>query len=493
MKTWRWGLAATLAIGGLATFSVAGMAHPLGNFTINRYSGIAIHGTDLRIHYVIDMAEIPAYQERQTIGLGNTYKDNNAYLDHKISELSNNLALEVDGHPRALHPADRSLSFPAGQGGLDTMRIEVLYTTSALSLGSQTLAFRDGNYPRRLGWKEITARASGGAQLRASSVPSDSISKELKAYPQDRLTSPLDVTQASMTLVPGVANATLPPFLDKAPGGFHVIQDRYSELVTTRDLTPVAIALSLLLAVALGAAHALSPGHGKAVMGAYLVGTRRSPRHAAILGSTITATHTMGVFALGAVTLLASAIITPDRLYPYLTLASGLMVAALGIGLMVSRTRLALAPSPAGPDGIAYGSEAGSSDHEQLHGAHSHGLGTHTHEPHPAGSGMGALVALGISGGLLPCPSALIVMLSAIAVHRVAFGMMLVVAFSLGLALMLTGIGVALASGAPLLGRLPWREKLPSGVRLVRLVSVAGALVITIVGVVLTVEAVSTL
>jgi nickel/cobalt transporter (NicO) family protein len=492
MKTVRLAGAVLLAALGTAVFSSAALAHPLGNFTINRFSGIELSGTSLRIHYVIDMAEIPAFQEQQNIGPGKTYPSSDAYLDHQVPQLTRNLALELDGHPATFQASDRSLSFPPGQGGLSTLRIEVLYTTPALSLGTHLLAYRDTNYADRLGWREVIARASGQAELRGSSVPTNSASNELKSYPQDRLTSPLDVTAASMTVVPGLGGGFLPPFLDKARGGFRVVQDRYSELVAARDLTPIAIALSLALAVGLGAVHALSPGHGKAVMAAYLVGTRRSPRHAAILGGTITVTHTVGVFALGAVTLLASAIITPERLYPYLTLASGLMVAALGIVLVISRTRLALgaeAPSPArtGPS-AALASDG--HQHHQHSVTHSHGLGEHTHAPSQPGAGMGSLVAMGVAGGLLPCPSALIVMLSAIALHRVAFGMVLIVAFSLGLALMLTGIGVSLAVGAPLLTRLPWRDKLPSGLRLARAVSVGAALVITIAGIVLTVEAV---
>jgi nickel/cobalt transporter (NicO) family protein len=493
MKTVRLAAAVLLAALGTALFSSAALAHPLGNFTINRFSGIQLSGTSLRIHYVIDMAEIPAFQEQQNIGPGKTYPSSNAYLDHQVPQLTRNLALELDGHPATLQASDRSLSFPPGQGGLSTLRLEVLYTTPALSLGTHLLAYRDTNYADRLGWREVIARASGQAELRGSSVPTNSASNELKSYPQDRLTSPLDVTAASMTVVPGLGGGFLPPFLDKARGGFRVVQDRYSELVAARDLTPIAIALSLALAVGLGAVHALSPGHGKAVMAAYLVGTRRSPRHAAILGGTITVTHTVGVFALGAVTLLASAVITPERLYPYLTLASGLMVAALGIVLVISRTRLALGaetPSPArtGP-GAALASD-GHQHHDQHSVTHSHGLGEHTHAPPQPGAGMGSLVAMGVAGGLLPCPSALIVMLSAIALHRVAFGMVLIVAFSLGLALMLTGIGVSLAVGAPLLTRLPWRDKIPSGLRLARAVSVGAALVITIAGIVLTVEAV---
>jgi nickel/cobalt transporter (NicO) family protein len=496
MKTARLLAATTLTALGMALFSSPALAHPLGNFTINRFSGIELSGTSLRIHYVVDMAEIPAFQEKQAIGPGRTYRDSNAYLDHQVPQLTRNLSLELDGQPKTLHASDRSLSFPPGQGGLSTLRIEVLYTMPAVSLGTHALAYRDTNYADRLGWKEIIATVSGQAELRGSSVPTRSASNELKSYPQDRLTSPLDVTQASMTLVPGLGGTTLPPFLDKARGGFRVVQDRYSELVAARSLTPIAIALSLVLAVGLGAAHALSPGHGKAVMAAYLVGTRRSPQHAAILGGTITMTHTIGVFALGAVTLLASAIITPERLYPYLTLASGLMVAALGISLVVSRTRLALGAGTLLPPRTGPGAELAwkGHSHEHEHGAsHSHGLGEHTHQPPRPGTGMGPLVAMGVAGGLLPCPSALIVMLSAIALHRVAFGLVLIIAFSLGLALMLTGIGVALAAGAPLLARLPGRDRLPSGLRLVRFVSVGAALVITVAGIVLTVQAVPAL
>ena len=496
MKTARLLAATTLTALGMALFSSPALAHPLGNFTINRFSGIELSGTSLRIHYVVDMAEIPAFQEKQAIGPRRTYPDSNAYLDHQVPQLTRNLSLELDGQPETLHASDHWLSFPPGQGGLTTLRIEVLYTTPAVSLGTHALAYRDTNYADRLGWKEIIATASGQAELRGSSVPTHSASNELKSYPQDRLTSPLDVTEAGMTLVPGLGGTTLPPFLDKARGGFRVVQDRYSELVAARTLTPIAIALSLVLAVGLGAAHALSPGHGKAVMAAYLVGSQRSPQHAAILGGTITMTHTIGVFALGAVTLLASAVITPERLYPYLTLASGLMVAALGISLVVSRTRLTLGAGPLLPTRTGPGAELAWQGHSHEHehaGSHSHGLGEHTHQPPRPGTGMGPLVAMGVAGGLLPCPSALIVMLSAIALHRVAFGLVLIIAFSLGLALMLTGIGVALAAGAPLLARLPGRDRLPSGLRLARFVSVGAALVITVAGIVLTVQAVPAL
>ena len=218
MKAWRVG-SATVAAVGLALFSEAAMAHPLGNFTINHYSGITLSGADLRIHYVVDLAEIPAYQERQDIGSGKTYRDDNAYLDRKVLELGKNLVVELDGHPLAMHVADRSLSFPAGQGGLDTMRIEILYTAPALSPGSRSLVYRDGNYAGRLGWKEIVSTGNGQAQLRSSSVPKISVSNQLRSYPQDRLTSPLDMTEASVTVVAGPGARPSPEALtSRSPG-----------------------------------------------------------------------------------------------------------------------------------------------------------------------------------------------------------------------------------------------------------------------------------
>ena len=474
------------------------MAHPLGNFTINRYSGIEVAGNRLRVHYVLDMAEIPALQEKQKIGPGNTYVDDRAYLAARVNDIEHNLDLRVDGKPVGLTVADKALAFLPGQAGLTTLRIEALLTASAGGLGRHSVDYHDHNYQGHLGWKEITVRASDQAQVHDTIVAGRSISKELRAYPQDRLTSPLDVTSTTFSYVPGLSSSSIPRFLNPATGGFRIIQDQYASLIAQK-LTPLVILLSIVLAVGLGAAHALSPGHGKAVMAGYLVGTRRSPKHAVILGATITVTHTVGVFALGLVTLFASALISPERLYPWLTLISGALVILLGVTLMISRTRLALVRGEPGdhPHDDHPGQDHDhphGRDHGHEHGAdplapHSHGLGTHSHAV-PAGAGTGSLLMMGITGGLIPCPSALIVLLSAIALHRVLLGIVLIVAFSLGLALVLTGIGVALARGLPLLSRIPGSRRLGSGLRVVRFASVGGALVLTIAGMGLTLQAI---
>jgi ABC-type nickel/cobalt efflux system permease component RcnA len=178
----------------------------------------------------------------------------------------------------------------------------------------------------------------------------------------------------------------------------------------------------LLAALGWGALHALSPGHGKAMVAAYLIGTRGTARDAVVLGATVTVTHTIGVFALGLVTLALSQYVLPEQLYPWLTLISGLMVVAVGAGVLRSRLR---------------------ARREHAHGrTHEHGHG-HTHEHAHAGVGTRSLLSMGAAAGLIPCPSALVVLLAAVSQHEVALGMLLIVAFSLGLAGTLTALGLA--------------------------------------------------
>jgi ABC-type nickel/cobalt efflux system permease component RcnA len=209
------------------------------------------------------------------------------------------------------------------------------------------------------------------------------------------------------------------PSLGDAPaepsrGGF--------EALVGRDGGAGVIALTLVLALFWGAAHALTPGHGKAIVAAYLVGSRGRARHALALGGIVTVTHTIGVFALGLVTLALSELIVPERLYPWLNLVSALLV--VSVGITVLRARL----------------------HSRRHHHHHHHDHDHDHRR--------GLLAVGISGGLLPCPSALVVLLAAISLHRVGFGLLLIVAFSLGLASVITGIGLVAVTAKRAFARL---------------------------------------
>jgi ABC-type nickel/cobalt efflux system permease component RcnA len=231
-------------------------------------------------------------------------------------------------------------------------------------------------------------------------------------------------------------------------------------------VAPRIVALALLAAMLLGAVHALSPGHGKTIVGAYLIGSRGTPRHAVFLGLTVTITHTLGVFVLGFATLYASRFVVPERLFPILSLLSAVLVLGMGIVLLVQRGRAARAalsaemppamkvfvpvPPLAGAAGGARGlifapatRYAGLQDPT----LHSHGGGPlHSHLP-PGASGekitWHSLLALGISGGLVPCPSAMVLLLAAVALNKTALGLLLVVAFSLGLAITLTLVGLA--------------------------------------------------
>lgn len=365
---------------------VAAQAHPLGNFTINRFARVEVSGHRLYVRYVLDMAEIPTFQARET-GV-----DPAAYA----RSLARGLHVSVGGRRVTLVPVAHALAFPMGVGGLHTMRLEAIFRGPAVT-GTETVEVTDTNYADRIGWKEILVGAS-----------THSLSDELRAYPKSLLQSPLDVTSASASIapthdpVPGLTRGAALEAPDR------VADSGFTHLITTGHLSVLVILASLAAALFWGAAHALSPGHGKTIVTAYLIGKRGTPKDAALLGAIVTITHTIGVFALGLVTLGLSQWIVPDRLYPWIDVVAGAMVIVIGVSVLTARVR------------------------------HAH----HHHHDHDHEHSHRSLVAIGVSGGLLPCPSALVVLLAAISLHRLAFGLVLIVAFSLGLALSITGIGL---------------------------------------------------
>lgn len=456
---WLMGLAGATVLS--VAVAVPALAHPLGNFTVNHFSRVEFAGNQARVLYVLDLAEIPAFQEKQRIA------DDGTYLGRQAANLSRGVTLAVDGKPMALRMVDHTIQFLPGQGGLETERLEISLLGSApLAGGSHAVNYRDNNFQGRLGWKEIVVRSSGGAQLSGSTAPRTSASHELRQYPQDMLASPLNMTQASFSVIPGLASTTTGAAAagGTATPGLHLIQDRFAALIAPKNLSLSLLGFSLLVAVVLGGLHALSPGHGKAVMAGYLVGTQGSKRHALILGLTITITHTAGVFALGLVTLYAASLVTPERLYPWLTLFSGLMILVIGATLILTRTR-----------SVFHGRD------------HAHG---HEHGSTKPGLSRRNVVILGITGGLIPCPTALVVLLSALSLHRVAFGMLLIVAYSIGLAIVLSGIGIALASGTALVSRVRPRFSLHGAWRAASLIPVASAAVVAVAGLALTAQAI---
>jgi ABC-type nickel/cobalt efflux system permease component RcnA len=256
----------------------------------------------------------------------------------------------------------------------------------------------------------------------------------------------------------------------------------FTALVTTQQLSFGMVCLALIVAVGLGALHALEPGHGKTVVAAYLVGTRGTPRHALYLGLIVTATHTAGVYLLGVVTLYLSHYVVPERLYPWLGGISGVIITTLGCGLFLRRYVGASQPH----------THVHSHDHHSSHPhthahAHPHETIHHDHpSPHEASHAQSpveqtisarALLALGVTGGIVPCPAALVVLLSAIALQRVGFGLLLIVAFSVGLAGVLITLGLLLVSARHIIARVQGEGQL-----MTRWLPLTSAAVITVFG-----------
>ena len=348
------------------------------------------------------------------------------------------------------------------------------------------------------------ARDRGGARGRHGGAVDDG----LRSYPQDLLRSPPDQTAATVEArrgSGGIAVEGVRTNGNVAAGAAGRGDDRFASLIDGDRRGTLVIAIALGLAMAFGMAHAMTPGHGKAMVAAYLAGTRGTARHAFALGATVTITHTAGVFALGLITLSLSQFILPETLYPWLNLASGVMVLAIGLYAFRDRLRRWLG-GRVQPTDTAHG-------HGHAHGGHGHAHdGGHGHDapdaghghdqghPHDDGDGHGhthgghghshaapddlswrSLIALGISGGLIPCPSALVVLLSAIALHQVAFGMALIVAFSFGLAAVVSGIGLTVIYARRLFQRLPADRG-----RFVAALPIASAAIITTLGAALT-------
>src|SRR5262245_14081669 len=324
-----------LLVLGLLAIPALARAHPLGNFTINRYAAAHVAAQVVTVRYVVDMAEIPTFQEIRRIDSDGDgvleAGERDAYLARVPDELAANLELTVDGTRLALSPGARSLEEPPGAGGLPTLRLDITYV-AALRAVRGAVELNDRNFSGRPGWQEMVADADRGIVLAGSTVPRTDQSQALRAYPQDLLASPPQVTTARFRLQAGEPATEPAP---AAPAGARVgaqrFSDRLTELVATRTpLDPWVIFTSLVIATALGALHALSPGHGKTVVGAYLVGARGTARHAVFLGLVVTATHTLGVYALGLVTLTASHYIVPERLFPWISVLSGMLVMAIG-------------------------------------------------------------------------------------------------------------------------------------------------------------------
>ncbi len=479
---WRWPAVAMIVLAFAVLPAGAASAHPLGNFTVNTSSVLRVQPDQVRVDVIVDMAEIPTAQSRPAIDAAGA----ETWREQECKRIAGQAELTADGRVRPLEPTAATLRFPPGAGGLSLLRLVCRYTAETGDTPT-SVRYTLRAYTDRVGWRETVALGDR-TTLVASDVPARSPSGLLASYPADPLSSPSDVTSATLRVRPGGPAAVDP--LDGrentavSPGGSGPgrsgLTARFTELAGRRALSLGMGLLAVALAVGLGTAHAFAPGHGKTVMAARIAGNRASRRELALMALAVTVTHTFGVLLLG-MALTVSTDLAPERLYPWLGVASGMLMVSLGVTLL--RSRLAFRrishnhhdhdgghAHPAGADGHAHG-DGHDHDHDHAHGdihdhahagghrhdhdhGHTHGSRWHSH-PSPVGTPkLRGLLAMGFAGGLVPTPSAVVVLLGAVALGRAWFGVVLVFAYGVGMAVALVGIGVLLdRAHRPLLRR----------------------------------------
>jgi len=478
---------AAIAALALVLFPLPALAHPMGNFSISHYAGIRVEPGYIELRYLIDMAEIPTFQEMQQNNFEARAGDERvrAYLSKQAEVFKEDLLITLNGHPLSLRTASQDILFSPGAGNLPTMKFGLVYRAEvpdACAVKRCELEYRDANFSGRVGWKEVIASTGHGVTMESSSVPSKDRSSQLSNYPTDLVNSPPQQVSAKIVYLAEQASgemssvfsqtrngagrsATTHPQVTKGgvPGKLAAVpvlttpqiteNSRAEQLKPNQQSTPrnsftelmaiqrIGFGIALLaaaIAVGLGALHALEPGHGKTIVAAYLVGTKGTARHAFLLGVIVTASHTAGVYLLGAITLYAQKYILPDRIYPFLGVLSGMLIAGMGCHLFLQRF---------------VGAEfAHSHSHDLPMRA---GVTKEATQPRAGKVSVRQLLVLGITGGIVPCPAALVVLLSAVAVHRTGFGLFLIVAFSIGLAAVLIAMGLVAVYAGRMMSRLP--------------------------------------
>ena len=560
-------------------------AHPLGNATVNHYDGLHLYPDRLTVTSVEDVAEIPTYQRHGDIdrdGNGTlSAQEQSGYAAAQCSALARTASVTVAGQRIPLQVTASAYSERAGAIGLRAGRLDCALEGRADLSRDATVAFTDSWDGQGIGWHEVTAVGTG-VTLQGSPFPAASISDELRRYPGNLLSSPLDVRSGTIRVTPGSGLSTYRsverlPVAGPAVRALNRLATSFNEVASTRHLTLGVGLLALVLSLLLGAGHAFLPGHGKTIMAAYLVGRRGRVRDVVTVGATVTLTHTLGVLVLG-LAITTTTAFAPTQAEQYLGVLSGVIVAAVGIGLLVSAVRRRHRPvlatalhdtpevgevvsdlhldghgttvpgravaglQPAGGTLLAtpaagaqphdhdgghrhdgggdpHGHDDGhdhdhagdgyddAHDHAHGHGhdhptghddgqgreasgSHRHGFGrAHSHTPIDKSFSRGGLIGLGVAGGLVPSPSALLVLLAATALGRTAFGVLLVLGYGVGMAGALSVAGLLLVKVRGRLDRFAGSSRLARADRLLAVLPILTALLVLAVGIGLSLRA----
>ncbi|OKI46748.1 hypothetical protein A6A29_27285 [Streptomyces sp. TSRI0281] len=461
---------------------------------------------------VVDSAEIPTAQDENATDTDHdgtvSHSEATARAAQRCTDLARRTRATAGGKQLNWRTGQANLTYVKGAAGLSVARLTCALRADADLSGPADITFASAADVSRTGWKEITAVAVAGAGVRLadSSVPATSPSGVLRRYPANGGEQPLDVVAATLRAEPGSggAGAAGSGVAGEEPGGapdaqavdrgavlFPALENRLTDLTAGRDLTlPVGL-LAVLLTLLLGAGHAALPGHAKLAVAACLARREGGVRAALAVGATVTVTHTAGVLVMGLV-LTAGGGLLGERLLGWLGAVSGAVIAVLGTVLVVTAVRGVRA---GGGSGLLHGHHH--HGHGHSHDEHGHGHGhshSHSHDEHGHGhahggvgrrQGLPALLGVGLAGGLVPSPSALVVLLGAIALSRTYFGVLLVVGYGVGMALTLTSAGLLLAGGGSRLAALGER-RLPALRRYTPYGAVLTALAVLAVGIGLT-------
>jgi ABC-type nickel/cobalt efflux system permease component RcnA len=485
------------------TCAVAAFAHPMGNFSVSHYAKLQPSAKGVELEYVLDLAEIPTFEMLRDWNMERTAPE--AELQSHAAVQAHlwlkNVDIALDGV--TVHPKVESVNavIADGAGNLPILRIT---THAHIDARGGKLTYEDRNYAERAGWKEIVIDHGSGIVLRQASQTNQDVSKGLTQYPADPTVAPPQDLRAEMRWSTPVAPApvviaspkpVIQPLVQphtapaapapatltakNAPAGAVTRGDYLSRFLHERELTPWMIFLALGVAFVLGSAHAFTPGHGKTIVAAYLVGSRGTLKHAAFLGAMVTFTHTVVVFILGLLTLFLFNYVMPEKITEILGAISGLSIALIGAWMLYKRLH---AGSAAQNQRVIHHHHGDGRYHTHNYGSHAHSHGGASHSHVPAEISWKGLVALGASGGLVPCESALVLLLGAIALGRVGLGLLLLLSFSLGLAIVLMAIGIAVLYAKNLIPE----SKRSSGHPLIRWAGIASPAVVLIIGIVMT-------